>query len=619
MPVTAVTTVEDASPSTRDATHARTRRRWLVACCLIGGLLGGGLAFGLTPLLPTTYTAQSQLVLGGPGNRAVFGGIGSGNTSIAPSSAAQLLRSQNIADEASSALDGRLTPGEVSRQVSVTSDANSPVITIAASAATAELARDLADAIPAAYLALEANGYAARAEQTAQVLEELRNGQTQRLDDVQAQLAVKTAAASAAAPTFFNQADRATYVRATLETDVEYQRLRNEAASLTNSINDTTDAIDQSNVNYLILQSGVDRVIGAQLPAVSNSPVSRRNLLVGMAMGALLGAALAWWVTERRRVVDPTAAAGVLGAPLLGTFGPARELRRFPRLVDLSSDHATGNELKVLASSVLLSAHRRSIASVVITSARAREGKTVLAYNIAAAAEYTGNSVTLVDAASGSTITHALDLQGSPGLAEILDGGPPADSLHLFSYDDDRTLPVVPVGLNGWRQEPGRRLNEERRAAWSAAFRHDGAPTAIVDAPALNAHALPLQLAQGGAVVVVVSPRTTLTDLEVLRTRAEIADVPVLGFIRNEYRARRRSGHEGPSRHGSDRGRPVLRTDPERPAEATAASPPAFPVFGPPAPRRPEEDVETHPRVASLPTGTSSPGEDVAAEATPSG
>ncbi|UOY00217.1 hypothetical protein [Blastococcus sp. PRF04-17] len=48
-----------------------------------------------------------------------------------------------------------------------------------------------------------------------------------------------------------------------------------------------------------------------------------------------------------------------------------------------------------------------------------------------------------------------------------------------------------------------------------------------------------LQLA-GASALVVVSPRTTLTDLEVMLNRAEAANVTILGFILNEFRGRRR-------------------------------------------------------------------------------
>jgi Mrp family chromosome partitioning ATPase len=299
--------------------------------------------------------------------------------------------------------------------------------------------------------------------------------------------------------------------------------------------------MQQSDVDFSILESGVDRIIGAQLPRVPTSPVWAENVVVGVLVGLLIGAALAWQATERRRATDPAGAAAALGAPLLGRFGPARQLRRFPRFADFSTDATPGTELKVLTSSLLTSARRRDIGCIVVTSAHSREGKSVLAANIAAAGEYTGHAVTLVDSGtSAPTASAVFGLEGTPGLSEILDGGPLANSLHLVPYAEGRNLPVVPGGIEGWRNEAGRRLSEERRSAWAATFNGGSALTAIVDAPAVNDHPLPLQLAGTGVLVVVVSPRTTLTDLEVMRNRAEVAGVTVLGFVLNEFRTGRR-------------------------------------------------------------------------------
>jgi Mrp family chromosome partitioning ATPase len=246
-------------------------------------------------------------------------------------------------------------------------------------------------------------------------------------------------------------------------------------------------------------------------------------------------------MTERRRALDPAAAAAALGAPLLGRFGPERQLRRFPRFADFSSDASPGNELKVLTSSLLISAHRRHIGTLVVSSAHSREGTSVLAANIAAAGDYTGHSVALVDAGTNvASVSAVFGLDESPGLSEVLDGGPLTNSLHRVGYDDARDLLVVPGGVGGWRNEPGRRLSENRRRAWARTFNGDSELTAIVDAPPVNDHPLALQLAGHGALVIVVSPRTSLTDLDVMRNRAEVSDVPVLGFVLNEFRTGKR-------------------------------------------------------------------------------
>jgi Mrp family chromosome partitioning ATPase/capsular polysaccharide biosynthesis protein len=451
-----------------------------------------------------------------------------------------VLRSREVSLAASELLDGRLTPAQVEKQVLVTTGTNSPVVTIEAQAETAALAQQLANAVPRAYLQAESDGYAERSDRTEQVLGQLRESQSERLAEVLAELAAKAAAVQATAPIFVNPADRANYVQATLETDVEYQRLQNEAATLTAGISETETEIQQSDVDFAILESGVDRIIGAQRPGAPTSPVTRENVLIGLLFGALVGAALAWRASERRRAVDPAAAAAALGAPLLGRFRPSRQLRRFPRFVDFS-DEAPGNELKVLTSSLLLSARRRNIGTIVVTSAHSREGKSALAANIAAAGDFTGHGVALVDTGlSAPTTTQLLGLEGAHGFSEILDGAPLANSVHLVAYAEGRNLPFVPGGVDGWCNEPGRRLSEERRSAWVATFNGGSNLTAVVDAPAVHDHPLPLQLAGSGVLVVVVSPRTTLSDLEMLRNRAEVADVTVLGFILNEFRAGRR-------------------------------------------------------------------------------
>ncbi|TFV90362.1 hypothetical protein [Blastococcus sp. CT_GayMR16] len=550
-----MTTFEDPPASARSTALTRTRLRWFIACGLLFGLLGGGLAYGLTPLLPTTYTAQSQIVVRDPGDIDLFGGRGSSNITPISLAAAQILRSPEVSIEASDVLRGELTSGEVGDRLTITTEPNSPVVTVDATAPTAEEAKDLANAVTTAYLRVEEDSYASGADRAAQVLGELLDSQRARLDEVQAALAAKVNAVRAVVPLFINPVDSANYLQATLETDVEYLRLSNEATALAESVNGTEDTIRQSDVNYRLLQSGVDRIIRAELPTTTTSPSLEKNVAGGVLAGVLLGVAFAWWATERRRAIDPAAAAGALGAPLLGSFGPDRRLRRFPRLADFAADSATGNELKVLTSSLLLSARRRESGAVVITSAHRGEGKSALACNIAAAGEYTGHAVALVDAATGaSTVTEVVGLSSSPGLSEVLDGGPLANSIQVLSYGEGRTLSVMPVGRDGWRQEPGRRLNADRRAAWLSAFDGHGALTAIVDAPPVNDHPLALQLAQGGILVVVISPLTNLTDLEMIRNRAEVADVRIVGFIVNEFRPGRRLPLRRLTRHGAYHG-----------------------------------------------------------------
>src|SRR5689334_7633353 len=95
--VTAGTSLDDLS----------TASRWYVACGLVGALVGGGIAYAVTPLLPTTYTTSSQIVVRSPGDVALFGSAGGGNANLNSQTAAQILRSPEVNQRTSELLDDR--------------------------------------------------------------------------------------------------------------------------------------------------------------------------------------------------------------------------------------------------------------------------------------------------------------------------------------------------------------------------------------------------------------------------------------------------------------------------------------------------------------------------------
>jgi Mrp family chromosome partitioning ATPase len=558
--VTGGTTIDDATAMPGARVLTRWAASWYLGCALLFGLVGAAVGYAITPLLPASYTTQSQLVVGSPQELSILGDPVATTGWTNPVYAAKILGSQEIAVATSRELGGgRLTPKQVRHQVTIDGPTDSPVITISATADSPQLAQDLANAVTRAYVAVETRGSQERAGEATDVLNQLLTGQQQRLAAVQEQLRASVAAASASAAGIVVPTDRADYIQATLGSDITYQSLRDEAAALATQISGTQNALRQAAVNSGVLQSGVDQVIDAPLPEATARATHLRNAAIGGLLGAILGGLVAWRLTESRRTLDPALAAMTLGAPFLGSVGRARALRGTPGFVDFSADTRAGSELKVVASSLLLSARRRNLDSIVVTSAHRREGKSVLARNLAAAGEYTGQAVVLVDAGFGPpTTSQVLGIDNSPGLAEVIDGGSPAQVLHHIPYGDDGRVPVMSIGLNGFATEPGRRLDEARRRNWVRALQALEPMTPLIDAPALNEHPLALQLATGGGLVVIASPRTSVADLEIIRTRAEVADLPVLGFVINEPPAR--------FRNHRDAGRvvPVAPTDPGR-------------------------------------------------------
>src|SRR4051794_2866152 len=163
--VTAGTSLDDLSNAARSPAQTRTAFRWYIACGLLGALVGGGIAYAVTPLLPTSYSTSSQIVARSPGDVALFGGATGGNATLNSSTAAQILRSPEVSRATSDLLHGRLTPGQVAAQVTIDPVSNSTVINIEAHADTPALAEDLANAVPQAYATVEASAYSQRSKE----------------------------------------------------------------------------------------------------------------------------------------------------------------------------------------------------------------------------------------------------------------------------------------------------------------------------------------------------------------------------------------------------------------------------------------------------------------------
>lgn len=555
--MTTVARYEGPSPAPlKGRSLLRAVRRYVVYG-LLGALLCGLLAYWYSSRIPERYSAESRVVLGDPGQVTVFGGGGSANPSALSLAAAQTLRSPEVRERAAELLGGRPDAATIAGLVTVTTSDRSPVISVLAEGPTPRSAKILADAMGQAYLDLRAQRYEEQAQLTIGTLTVLRDQQQARLTQVQQQINARVAAVTEDAVILALPSDRAALVQATLAGDAQYRTLSDQATSLSASLREVDDRIQQAQVDYSLLATGVDELAAADLPRDPISPTITRNVAVGVVLGALLGLALAWWLTDRARVLPPQSAAQALGAPLLGRVGSDRALHKVGRFLDLEAGSATASELRAVASALLLNAERTGRRAIVVTSAHPAEGKTVIAANVAAAGEFEGHPVMLVDAADGA-------LSAGLGLAPDADTQVPSDDAirapELIRYNRDRRLAVVPAGPRPVNDDMLRRLSTPDGDVWVSVPQGDSlhSPIAIVDAPAINADSLALELARSGALVVVASPRTELADLEMIRNRAELAGVPIVGLVMNEHRGHRSRNRRATAPSTPPRGGVVL-------------------------------------------------------------
>jgi capsular exopolysaccharide synthesis family protein len=212
---------------------------------------------------------------------------------------------------------------------------------------------------------------------------------------------------------------------------------RHQAARVLDNVQQQYDALsleDQVSPRGRKLQEHIQRLtsvadVGLGSPRLIQSgitPTARagnpiETILLGVLFGILLGGGLAL-VREQsdrklRRTEQVTAA---FEAPVLTTVPRSRALKRHKPFADLPPQIAEAFRMLQMN---LRFAREEPVRSVLVTSARTGEGKTTVAWNLAAAAASAGLSVALVEAdLRRPSLASRYDLEESPGLVEALQG-----------------------------------------------------------------------------------------------------------------------------------------------------------------------------------------------------
>lgn len=137
----------------------------------------------------------------------------------------------------------------------------------------------------------------------------------------------------------------------------------------------------------------------AAVPTTPSSP----NRKVDIAVGALIGTFLGLSVAVIRRSLDRSVRTAdfveeLTGLPLLGTIPYDRSSRRNPVLITEKPRGQVAEAMRQLRINLRSAGTASSCSSLVVTSAVAREGKTALVCNLAAAFALEGERVLLIDA-----------------------------------------------------------------------------------------------------------------------------------------------------------------------------------------------------------------------------
>jgi succinoglycan biosynthesis transport protein ExoP len=293
----------------------------------------------------------------------------------------------------------------------------------------------------------------------------------------------------------------------------------------------------------------------ATVPTSPSSPKTSRNTILGAFLGLLLGLAFAF-LLERSdpRIRDPKDLEAVYGLPLLGVIPESSALSPSVRRSGKTDTVLPPGETEAFN---LIRAHLRyfnvdrTLRTMVVASAGPGDGKTTIALHLAAAAARMGSHVLLIEAdLRRPTLIRQLDIRSGPGLSDVLIGdvllNDAIQTVGLTSLSDGWKGRAFDVLLAGGTPPPNPgELLESEAMELALDYAKTEYDLVVIDTPPLTAvsDAFPLLGKVDGVVIVGRLGRNRRDVAERLHETLVGSDAPLLGVIANGFKVGRRGSY----------------------------------------------------------------------------
>jgi tyrosine-protein kinase len=291
------------------------------------------------------------------------------------------------------------------------------------------------------------------------------------------------------------------------------------------------------------LQTGNAAVIErATAPASPSSPKPVRNTVIGAFAGLLLGLGLALVREQQdRRLRDSNELEEAFGMPVLARLPESQALGKRSSVVhNLPPFEAEG--FRMLRANLRYFQPDREIDSVLITSPSVQDGKSTVAFHLAAAGAAAGLRVLLIEAdVRRPVLGRLLGLPSDHGLTTLL-----ADEevrledvthevLLARNRDGRARPPTMDVVLAGVIPSNASELIESERMEELIAEAKRNYSLVVIDAPpaGLVSDAIPLMNQVSGVVVVGRIGKLTGSEAGRLREQLEKVNAPTVGVVAN--------------------------------------------------------------------------------------
>jgi polysaccharide biosynthesis transport protein len=484
----------------------RRRAGWIVLCFV----LAAGAAYGFSKHQTKKYTATASLVFNNNQQAQQVAGLavaGSTNQQALQNTNLKLVQLGDMADKTAGLLGQGLTKEKVKEDLSVSAQAESNIVNVAATAISPALAASIANTYTGVFVKEQQNSNHAYYASALRLVEKQLRALTPKERAGTAGLALQ---------------DRAQSLGTLAE-------LRNG--------------------NVQVAQA-------AAVPTAPSSPKTTTNTVLGAILGLLLGLGVAF-LLERfdRRIREPKDLEAIYGLPLLGVVPESAALSRSGKGKKGAREVLPASEAEAFH---LIRAHLRyfnvdrELRTLLVASAAPGDGKTTVARHLAAAAARMGARVLLLEAdLRRPTIAQQLDVLSGPGVSDVLIGAVSlSEATQLIDLDiksgdggGGRTLDVLVAGA-ALPPNPGELIESHAMESLleQAKAKYD---LVVIDTPPLTAvsDAFPLLRKVDGVIIVGRVGRNRRDVAQRLHETLTGAGAPLLGVVANGFKAGRRGGY----------------------------------------------------------------------------
>jgi capsular exopolysaccharide synthesis family protein len=480
----------------------RRRAGWI----LLSFVLVAAAAYGFSKHQTKQYTATASLVFNNQqlGQQVAGLPVANGsNQQALQNTNLKLVQLGDMAEKTAGLLGQGLTKGKVSTDLSVSAQAESNIVNVAATSTAPALAASIANTYTEQFVTEQQDSnHAYYARALRQVEKQLRA------------LSAKERAGTAGLA------------------------LQDRAQSL-------GTLAELKNGNVQVAQA-------ATVPTSPSSPKVSRNTVLGAVLGLLLGLGIAF-LLERfdRRIREPKDLEGIYGLPLLGVVPESVALSRSAKGKKGAREALPAGEAEAFH---LIRAHLRyfnvdrELRTLLVASAAPGDGKTTVARHLAAAAARMGARVLLLEAdLRRPTVAQQLDVLSGPGVSDVLIGtlslseATQTIDLDLTAGDGSqgRTLDVLVAGA-ALPPNPGELIESHamETVLEEAKAKYD---LVVIDTPPLTAvsDAFPLLRKVDGVIIVGRVGRNRRDIAQRLHETLTGAGAPLLGVVANGFKAGR--------------------------------------------------------------------------------